>query len=275
MHGPIESLSWKFVLSFLLFSVIGCNNQADTNSRSDSAAKNATSRPARPRREVASEQLAAKRSELAVGLADFEYKIHREPKYTSKPKYCLFVFEDPSEQMMWLVLDGKSIYADRNGNGDLTDDGEPLKPINERTLNSSYRDGGYEPIQLASGKELVLGYFQTDEEPVKQTVKLVSDNVVQQYAGWKPIFSSTPEESKRFHFGGKYEPRPLREKQIKLSGTEEKLNVAFVVNGPGKDARTLLSIDCVPADIVPMLEIEWPTNSSNPLRSQVKLTERC
>jgi len=260
MHGPIESQSWKLAL-FLLLAVVGCTNSANKSIQLDSSLNDATSRVT-PTGEVA-------------GLIIEDYQIHREPKYASVPQYCLFSFGDPAQQLIWLVLDGDSIYVDRNGNGDLTDDGEPLEPINERVLNSNYRDGDYEPIELVSGKELVLGYYQTSEDPIKQTVKLALDDTAQQYAGWKPIFSPSPLESKVFQFGGKYTPRALRKKQIKLSGTEEKLNVAFVINGPGKDARTSLSIHCVPADVFPVLEVEWPTNGSGPLRSQVKLTERC
>lgn len=218
---------------------------------------------------------ASSKNATPVSLADFRRKLIREPEYESDPQYCVLAFGANGEQTMWLVLDGFSIYADLNGNGDLSDDGEPLTPFNERTLSVDYQDGDYEPINLASGKELLLGYFRSDQGPFKQTVKLISDGIVEQYAGWQPIFSPTAEEAKIFHFGGKFEPLALRKKQVQLSGTEQELNVAFAVNNPRGNARTLLSIEFVPQDVTPVLEIEWPTNGSSPLRSQVKLTERC
>src|SRR5262249_52630695 len=36
------------------------------------------------------------------------------------PKYCLVVFGPEAKARMWLVLDGKVLYADRKGDGDLT-----------------------------------------------------------------------------------------------------------------------------------------------------------
>jgi hypothetical protein len=49
-------------------------------------------------------------------------EIVKQPVYTSKtPLYALLVFGKKADRTMWVVIDGDMLYADRNGNGDLTD----------------------------------------------------------------------------------------------------------------------------------------------------------
>ena len=49
----------------------------------------------------------------------------KEPAYkTKKPSYALLLFGPEAKLVVWAVLDGETVYIDRNGNGDLTDDGE-------------------------------------------------------------------------------------------------------------------------------------------------------
>lgn len=67
----------------------------------------------------------------AVGVAnavDYD-KIPRplvkEPAYATKtPGYALLLFGPEAKLAVWAVLDGETVYLDRNGNGDLTDPGE-------------------------------------------------------------------------------------------------------------------------------------------------------
>src|SRR5947208_1900490 len=61
----------------------------------------------------------------AADLARVGWKIVKEPAYQSKaPRYCLLVFGPEARSRVWLVQDGDVLYADRNGNGDLTEEGE-------------------------------------------------------------------------------------------------------------------------------------------------------
>ena len=58
-------------------------------------------------------------------LAEIPRTIIKEPVYqTDSPGYCLLVFGPEAKTRIWLVADGKDVYIDRNGNGDLTEDGE-------------------------------------------------------------------------------------------------------------------------------------------------------
>jgi hypothetical protein len=49
----------------------------------------------------------------------------REPAYRSgAPRYGLLVFGPRATKRVWVVVDGDTLYVDRNGNGDLTEPGE-------------------------------------------------------------------------------------------------------------------------------------------------------
>jgi hypothetical protein len=63
----------------------------------------------------------------AVDLSKIDRTIKKEPAYQSKPKYCLLVFGPEAKQRVWLVLDGDTLYVDKNGNGDLTEVGKRVK----------------------------------------------------------------------------------------------------------------------------------------------------
>jgi hypothetical protein len=64
----------------------------------------------------------------------------KEPKYQHEPRYALLVFGPKRETRVWMVLDGTTLYVDRNANGDLTEAGERLLPNNP--TDGSNRFGG-------------------------------------------------------------------------------------------------------------------------------------
>jgi hypothetical protein len=59
-------------------------------------------------------------------LANIDRTTAREPKYAGKPQYGLVVFGPDLRDRVWLVRDGNILYADKNGNGDLTEVGERI-----------------------------------------------------------------------------------------------------------------------------------------------------
>ena len=71
---------------------------------------------------------------LAADLTKIDRAIRKEPAYKSKePRYCLLVFGPAADYRVWLVLDGDTLYVDRNGNGDLTEAGESTGRQSDRT----------------------------------------------------------------------------------------------------------------------------------------------
>src|SRR5260370_38951712 len=72
----------------------------------------------------------------ATDLSKVDRTIKQEPTYKNNPKYCLLVFGLEAKTRVWLVLDGDVLYVDRNGNGDLTEDGKRLlKPAFQQLEN--------------------------------------------------------------------------------------------------------------------------------------------
>ncbi|MCI0456273.1 MAG: hypothetical protein L0Z62_04770 [Gemmataceae bacterium] len=103
----------------------------------------------------------------AVDLTKIERRIAREPAYQSKaPRYCLVVFGPEAKTRVWLVLDGDTLYVDRNGNGDLTEEGEkvalpPFKEQGDGSMLQGERDVKAGPITAGPVRcELMLRQAQ-------------------------------------------------------------------------------------------------------------------
>jgi hypothetical protein len=63
----------------------------------------------------------------AADLDQIDGTLRKEPAYQSKaPKYASLVLGPEARKRIWLVLDGTTLYVDRNGNGDLTEAGETV-----------------------------------------------------------------------------------------------------------------------------------------------------
>jgi hypothetical protein len=61
----------------------------------------------------------------AVDYDKVERRLIKEPAYqTKKPRYALLLFGPEARLQVWVVLDGETLYVDRNGDGDLTGAGE-------------------------------------------------------------------------------------------------------------------------------------------------------
>jgi len=81
----------------------------------------------------------------AADLTEIERSIRKEPAYQSKtPRYCLLVFGPEAKTRIWLVLDGKTLYVDRNGNGDLTEGGMS-QPASRSTTSQRLQGAGLFP----------------------------------------------------------------------------------------------------------------------------------
>jgi len=73
----------------------------------------------------------------------------KEPQYRHEPRYALLVFGPQREQRVWIVLDGATLYVDRNGNGDLTEPDERLEPIDPRDRGIRFADpSGHEVFEF-------------------------------------------------------------------------------------------------------------------------------
>ena len=77
-----------------------------------------------------------------VDLTTIDREITKEPKYQNQPRYALLAFGPKADRLAWLVMDGEDIlYVDRNGNGDLTEEGERVAVDAEATKKDQPRSG--------------------------------------------------------------------------------------------------------------------------------------
>jgi hypothetical protein len=145
----------------------------------------------------------------ATGDGPKERTIAKEPTYKSKdPRYCQLVFGPQAKQSIWLVLDGEDLYVDRNGNSDLTEDGECVtrKPV--------FKGGGFEVPKLDIGDGTTtysnLIVYWTRRPPggakAEQTVEVMVD-VDKRYCQYATFKSSAtaPNDAPVIYFGGPLE----------------------------------------------------------------------
>ncbi len=84
----------------------------------------------------------------ATDLTKIERRLIKEPVYQAKPKYCLLVFGPEAKTRVWLVIDGDTLYVDRNGNGDITEKDERIDlPAFEKPSDSSSAFAGQRTVK--------------------------------------------------------------------------------------------------------------------------------
>lgn len=146
----------------------------------------------------------------AVDLKTVDRHIQREPKYPSgSPQYCLLVFGPKAEARVWLVRDGDLLYVDRNGNGDLTEDGEKVARFvpkeGEATKSSEnwvlFRTGLLAPNAARPSRrypDLLLMF-----DPERLLMVLEHPDWPQGVGGSEPLqFAGSPQEAPIIHFDG-------------------------------------------------------------------------
>jgi hypothetical protein len=93
----------------------------------------------------------------AAGAADWSRVAPpvKEPMYQTKaPRYGLLAFGPEAKFRVWVVIDGDTVYVDRNGNGDLTEPGEKLTWSKPRQSSQPYysQESWIQAITLNDGK---------------------------------------------------------------------------------------------------------------------------
>ncbi len=233
----------------------------------------------------------------------------KEPKYQNEPRYALLVFGPKREQRVWMVLDGTTLYVDRNGNGDLTDPGERLEPNNPKDGSNRFGGSGshthFDVFEFtvqagAKGKsKFQLNHWIRAENFVPQTgfdkdlqarwLKLRWENTTLFRKeglgqGQTPLlFMPKPADAQVCALDG-----PLTfvvrapEHQALRRGVDSDLSFCIAVPGhPPRGAERQfynpLATTEVPASAHLEVEIEYPTKAVNapPLRRKYLLKERC
>jgi hypothetical protein len=223
----------------------------------------------------------------AADLAKVQRTIGREPKYESdSPRYCLMVFGPEAKERVWLVLDGKSLYVDRNANGDLTDEGERLG------VETPDQDPAqFESTELTlNGKQhkfkfYAFGWFDYRDgkaEAIDPSID-VWWNDKQRFGAWgdqeSPLrFSDSPRTAPIVHIGGPlqmgFEVRhPLTKRE---EGTFD-LNTAVGTKGLGPGTFAHLVYNVIPDDVFPQATLEFPSADpkGRPIKIEMPIKHRC
>jgi hypothetical protein len=239
---------------------------------------------------------------LPVDLSTIDRTLKKEPVYNGKPKYCLLVLGPEAKTRIWLVLDGDTLYADLNGDGDLTENGKrfagrsspsgvnqpdyPFQEFHEFTLPDIKGERTYGPVSVMHTllkKEFGPKWHGNDELKARLaehpgltragvTVRL-RGKVRQQAV---TDFAERLQDAPVLHFDGALTFAPVFAPALARGEKPTEIQVGMGTKGLGWDAFALLDYDEVPEGARPLAEVEFPSKKpgAKPLRMQLAL-DRC
>jgi hypothetical protein len=198
------------------------------------------------------------------------------------------------------VLDGTTLYIDRNGNGDLTEAGEKVAGTKgNRVSDDAYtftlgdlRDGDRRHLNAeltVSGVKSISGRGpRTQEFFIRMDVDLPGyrgsgeGGRVLQMAGSSDIngdlkFSDRPQDAPVLHFGG---PWTIALGDRPTFRVNREVHLYLVIGTPGRGKGTFVSTaydGVVPPDVHPRAEITFPAQkpSQPPVKMVFELNRRC
>lgn len=244
---------------------------------------------------------------LGVDLTKIERTIGKEPVYQTKmPKYCLLVFGAQAKMRVWLVLDGKVLYVDRNGDGDLTGAAERVEFFNA----AGRRFDGVD-LSLARGKVhySIFRMWVKDNGRVDIMVKRKAalahrvapwQDTLTEMAGLTDMsfrnwmnrdhieendfrFADRPQDAPIVHLDGPLTLKPMDNKQVFVRGRSCRFPVMVGTPGLGKGTFTQLLFrpgdpDAVAEIVFPhrdadskpiVLKVALQTNGCSPFRASL------
>ena len=212
-------------------------------------------------------------------VGKIDRKIAKEPHYESKsPWYCLLVFGPEAKTKVWMVLDGKRLYVDRNANGDLTDDGESFTTDEEVRIPLLAANDGksrYTDLRVSWGTGPLTG-----SGPFVNLHVRVRVGELEQYA-LVDARATKPDEAPLVHFDGplhiELRIEPYKPQQHLTRGKQHLLGGCICTRYRGAEWVGLSHEKGIPADTHPIVDIEFLTRGADakPIRVKVQLRERC
>jgi hypothetical protein len=185
------------------------------------------------------------------------------------------VFGAEAKARAWLVLDGDTLYVDRNGNGDLTE-------ANERVnRNGKKLEAG--EVTAFTGK---AKYAHLRVQPIvveQEHLCMVSLEVRDKYRQYACMpFADRPQEAPVLWFDGPLTMGFIEPEKQTLRRGETGSQIDAWIGTPSparqKDATVCLEHgQGIPSDIHPIASIEFPNHDpkGRPITMTVVLNERC
>jgi hypothetical protein len=222
----------------------------------------------------------------AVDLSKIDRKIGKEPVYTSQPKYCLLVLGPEAKTRVWLVQDGDTLYVDRNGNGDLTEEGEKVIGKADDPGHITFSAGDIREGTLLH-RNLLVFVFERRAESDRRVKEYLAKNpgapgylfdIDLEMPGWKGTeiggrvkhfvgdsdlygflkFADTPSDAPVVHFRGPLQVTLEKPQQMTVG---RKMYLAVTIGTPGLGPGTTARVDgegLVPEDAFPTVEVVFP-----------------
>jgi RNA polymerase sigma factor (sigma-70 family) len=235
-------------------------------------------------------------------LTKIDCTIVKEPRYTNQPYYALLALGPEAKKRVWLVVDGETLYVDRNGNGDLTEANERIqKPKKIEVAPGMYKWMDSFDIGELDGLRLRLDFWVRDKDfvPVTDFDKQIHKG--HQENGWEfatlfrvnrdgsnipaqiPVaFCRQPKDTQICHLGGPL-TFALRSKEPLIRPSDKNM-LQVMIGTPGLPARKWgdpvfapLGTNEVPADRHPVARLEFPHKDAKrpPIKLEVVLDKRC
>jgi hypothetical protein len=217
-----------------------------------------------------------------VDLSKVERRLAKEPAYqTTAPKYCLLVFGAEAATRVWIVMDGDVLYIDRNGNGDLTDDGEKVKidrPKGQGENVGVSIDAGAVTAKAGVPANTKIEVTQFGE---RTYVECNAEGRARQYAGRDAKgllrFAERPSDAPVVHFGGPIALAPDEPYTLERGDKPTEFYAFLGTPGLGAGAFASMGYGEVPRDVHPVAEFTFPAKQAGqpPPTLKVVLKQRC
>jgi hypothetical protein len=247
----------------------------------------------------------------AADLTRIDRALKKEPTYHSgRPKYALLVFGPEAKTRIWMVQDGNILYVDRNGNGDLTEDGEKVAaekrdgddegvfsfkigdvhdgPLVHRNLHLHITKIDHLASLDESAKAFLAkhpkgrGYLMFAEIEMPGWKGASPGGRVQQRTSYFDTkgflqFADKPGEAPILHFGGPWQITLFGAQKL-MAGRERDFVLGVGTPGVGPGTTTYIDYEgVIPDKVYPTVEITYPAKSPGepPLREHYELKRRC
>jgi hypothetical protein len=233
--------------------------------------------------------------------------IAKEPVYQTKaPRYCLVVFGPEAKTRVWLVVDGDTLYVDRNGSGDLTEAGKKVSlpgPADKARVfqagevtDGTLKHTGLTVMQYQIDPQTVGNPRESEritrESPGRWvwTVGVTAERAVKDQLPKQVryiangdglgylIFAERPQEAPIVHFNGPWTLGLQDVKQRLTPGLPAMLQIGVGTPGvgPGTFAFVLYP-GLIPDRAHPVADVTFPPKmpGGKAVQKQVTLTKRC
>lgn len=219
----------------------------------------------------------------AADLSKIDRTIRKEPVYSNQPRYALLVFGPSARTRVWVILDGNTLYVDRNGDGDLTGKDEVFILASLEKCEIEVRDPDGRTRYVITGISTFADPKNSDERHLMVNVKIEGPVSYRQYCGAKP--SASPDGAAIAHFHG---PLTIGPRTFNWKPTPDLARLP-VGDPPGEvyamvgtmDAEhgcwVVVRSDDLPKDLHPVVDVEYMgQNPDSPsIRKRYRLEQRC